>query len=236
MDKRFITVKGVGHAQVRPDQAEISFVVARTEKKFDKSVNAVSDAVDNLRQTIVGLGFDKTDLKTTDWNSEQIYKDRRGGARSRLLRAHPDEIEGYKTTHELKLTFGLNDKNVSIPDIISAIAACDAKPEFIVNYTIKEKSDLAEQVLADAAKNARAKAKIIAEASGVQLGDPIRIEYDWSEYHFFSDTKFDSSETMLCDSADEESYAKLSLLNRMAVAEPEDITLRDTIRFMWELA
>jgi uncharacterized protein YggE len=235
MDKRFITVKGVGHVQVRPDQAEISFVVVRKEKKFEKSVNAVSDAVDNLMRTIVGLGFSESDIKTVDWNSEQVYKEMHRGRRNRLLRAHPDELEGYRTTHELKLTFELNDKNVSIPDIISAIATCEARPEFSVNYTVKEQSALAEQVLTDAAKNARAKAKIIAETSGAQLGDPIQIEYDWSEYHFFSDTSFDSSEFAFHDSLDEVHANHLCVADSLTRAEPEDITLRDTIRFMWEI-
>jgi uncharacterized protein YggE len=231
MDHRIITVKGVGHARVKPDQAEIEFSIVRTEKEFEKSVEKVSDSVEKLTQTIIDLGFDKAKLKTTDWNCEQVYADRR--RRSRLGRS-PESLEGYKTTHELKIEFDPAGKDIT--EIIGAMAGCPAKPEFRIRFTIKEPSDLGETILADAAKNARAKATVIAEAAGVKLGNPLKIEYDWSEYHFFSDTEFDSHNMLCRESEDGDFDASYALAARgHAMMEPEDIHLRDTVRFMWEL-
>lgn len=231
MEHRIITVKGVGHAQVKPDQAEIEFTITRTEKKFEKSVEKVSESVESLAQTISDLGFDKAELKTTDWNCEQGYAGRRRGPR---IRRGAESLEGYRTTHELKLVFDPEGKNM--PEIIGAIAGCPAKPAFRIRFTIKELSGLAEDVLADAAKNARAKARIITEASGAKLGNPLKIEYDWSEYHFFSDTEFDSDDTLCRMDEIENLDASYALAARgRAMMEPEDIHFRDTVRFMWEL-
>lgn len=82
-------------------------------------------------------------------------------------------------------------------------------------------------LLENACVNAKAKAGILAKASGVTLGDLISIDYNWGELHLFSQTQYDMEDDCM----------------RMASAaptsieiEPDDIDISDSVTFVWEIS
>ena len=71
------------------------------------------------------------------------------------------------------------------------------------------------------------KADILAKSAGVNLGEILRIDYSWSEHHFYSNTDMKVAEDMLY----------LSEAAPMAVdIEPEDINVSDTATVVWAIA
>ena len=106
---------------------------------------------------------------------------------------------------------------------IYAVAKCEATPEFSIKFSVKDKNAVSDQLLINAAENARNKADILARASGVRLGELISIDYSWGELHLYSQTEYD----VLYDAA--------PMLSESINIEPEDINVKDTVTFVWEI-
>ena len=111
--------------------------------------------------------------------------------------------------------------------MLGAIAVCIAEPELNVQFTVKDKKSVNAALLENACVNAKAKAGILAKASGVSLGDLISIDYNWGELHLFSQTQYDMEDACM----------------RMASAaptsieiEPDDINISDSVTFVWEIS
>ena len=107
---------------------------------------------------------------------------------------------------------------------MTAIGDCLSKPEVSIAFTLKDKQVMRDQILESAAQDAHRKAEILCKASGVALGDLLRIEYSWDEIHIDHSLGFE----MQC-------------LPRVAEAapsydfHPDDIHAGDTVDFYWEI-
>ena len=176
--------------------------------------------LEQLRGALVGIGFTKDDLKTTNFNVNTEYeseRDKNGNYKRSFI--------GYSVTHQLKLEFGFDSQRLS--RTLGAIAGCIAEPELNVQFTVKGKKSVNAALLENACVNAKAKAGILAKASGVTLGDLISIDYNWGELHLFSQTQYDMEDDCM----------------RMASAaptsieiEPDDIDISDSVTFVWEIS
>ena len=169
-----------------------------------------------MQESITGVGFEKTDLKTTNFEVSPHFtsiKDKKG--------EYKRIFDGYVCHHQLKLEFSLDIKKMST--LLSALAKCASRPDFSVAFTVKDKDAVSESLLVDATENARAKAAILAQASGVTLGQIINIDYNWGELRLFSQTRYNDNIMMEC-----EAPPSIDI-------EPQDIDVSDSVTFVWEL-
>ena len=77
------------------------------------------------------------------------------------------------------------------------------------------------EMLQNAAQNAMSQAKALCEATNINLGSLLSIDYFWSEISFNSRTNY----------LMEDSYQYQDSLD----IEAEDIDIQDTVTFIWEL-
>ena len=77
--------------------------------------------------------------------------------------------------------------------------------------------------LRSATANAKKKAEILCEASGVTMGDLIAIDYNWGELDIYSHTRYDC-----CEDA-------MPLMAKSIDIDPDDIDVSDTATFVWEI-
>ena len=212
---RTITIKGVGKLSLKPDQVVVSLTLNATDKNYDKTMDTATKHLEQLRGALVGIGFTKDDLKTTNFNVNTEYeseRDKNGNYKRIFI--------GYSVTHQLKLEFDFDSQRLS--RTLGAIAGCIAEPELNVQFTVKDKKSVNAALLENACVNAKAKAGILAKASGVTLGDLISIDYNWGELHLFSQTQYDMEDDCM----------------RMASVEiePDDIDISDSVTFVWEIS
>lgn len=217
---RTITIKGVGKLSLKPDQVVVSLTLNATDKNYDKTMDTAAKHLEQLRGALVGIGFTKDDLKTTNFNVNTEYeseRDKNGNYKRIFI--------GYSVTHQLKLEFDFDSQRLS--QTLGAIAGCIAEPELNVQFTVKDKKSVDAALLENACVNAKAKAGILAKASGVTLGDLISIDYNWGELHLFSQTQYDMEDNCM----------------RMASAaptsieiEPDDVDISDSVTFVWEIS
>ena len=163
-----------------------------------------------------GIGFEKGSVKTTNFSVRTDYdrvKDRNGNYQSVFC--------GYEVTHNLKLAFDLDMGRLS--QALSAIAGCLSHPQLSVAFTVKDATAINEEMLRSATANAKKKAEILCEASGVTMGDLIAIDYNWGELDIYSHTRYDC-----CEDA-------MPLMAKSIDIDPDDIDVSDTATFVWEI-
>lgn len=217
---RTITIKGIGKLSLKPDQVVVSLTLKATDKNYDKTMDTAAKHLEQLRRALTGIGFAKDDLKTTSFNVGTEYeseRDKNGNYKRIFI--------GYSVTHQLKLEFDFDSQRLS--KTLGAVAACIAEPELNVQFTVKDKESVNAALLESACVNAKAKADILAKASGVTLGDLISIDYNWGELHLVSPTQYDM----------EDACMRLSSAAPTSIEiEPDDIDISDSVTFVWEIS
>lgn len=217
---RTITVKGVGSVSARPDYITLSLGIETQEKEYDDAMQKAMERIDSLEAVSLKVGFEKGDLKTTSFNVSTAYesiKDRSGN--------YKREFAGYNCSYRLKLAFNFDSKRLA--EVLSAIGDSRAKPELSIAFTVKDAAKVSEELLMSATKNAREKAEILCRASGVELGKLQSIDYNWGELNIVSRTSYDMEDCIMPMMAIRECAAP--------EIEPDDIDLRDTATFVWEI-
>ena len=213
-----ITVKGIGRATARPDTIVLSMALDSRAVEYDRAMEIASDSIGDLTRALADAGFEKDEVKTTSFNVRTDYdsvKDSDGNYRQ--------AFQGYVVSHNLKVEFGFEVKRLS--QALSAIAGCLSHPQIFIAFVVRDAAAVKEEMLRSAAANARKKAEILCDASGVTLGKLLSIEYNWDELNICSNTRY---------SLEEECLAAPTMARGIEI-EPDDIEAKDTAVFVWEI-
>ncbi len=215
---RMITVKGIGKVSARPDYVVISMSLKSQDKNYDDAMDLASQHIQHLTEAICAIGFEKDDLKTLNFNVQTDYKNTRDRAGNSVR-----TFNGYVVNHDLKLEFDFDTKKLS--QVLSVIAGCLSHPDLPIRFTVKDGTAVNEEMLRAATINAKQKAEILCEASGVRLGQLQSIDYNWGELDIFSRTQY-----MV-----EEECMPCGAVPHGIDIEPDDIAISDTATFVWEI-
>ncbi len=217
---RTITVKGTGSVSAKPDYIILTLSISAEDMAYERAMEEAARRIGLLEEAAVQAGFAKSDLKTTSFNVNTQYEtitDPQGGFRR--------QFTGYVCAYRLKLAFDLTAGRLAA--VLSAIAGSGAKAELHIAFTVKDPAKVREELLASAAANAREKAAVLCRASGVELGELLRINYDWSELRLVSQTRYAMEDCVMPMMAAAKTCAP--------EIEPDDIDLSDTACFVWEI-
>ncbi|MDO5558611.1 MAG: SIMPL domain-containing protein [Oscillospiraceae bacterium] len=216
MDKT-ITVKGAGKVSARPDLIIISINLEAQSQDYENTLAIADNKLEKLRSNIQKSGFGHDDLKTESFDimpQFESIQDKSGN--------YKRVFKGYRCPHSLKIEFDYDMNRLS--QLISVLAHSDAQPEFSISFSVRDKEAAQAQMLKRAAENARQKAQILCEASGVVLGELITIDYNWGEIDFYSKTSYEMNNKcmMPCEA-------------RSIDIVPDDIDMSDTATFVWTI-
>ncbi len=213
---KVITVKGVGRVSVRPDLVEISLSLYSRDEIYEAAMELAAKQIEGLNDALCAAGFEKKDLKTTDFDVDSVYRTVKdvAGNSTRVF-------DGYEVKHELKLSFDFDSQRLSTA--LSSIAGCMSNPDLSINFTVKDATAVKDAVLRSAAENAKRKAEILCEALGARLGELRNIDYSWRDINIYSHTR--------------PRYGAFMAAPRMAAPdiEPDDIDASDSATFEWEI-
>lgn len=215
---RLITVKGTGSVSVKPDLIIISMDLESHQYDYEDTMKLATESINALQEAIQGVGFEKSDLKTTSFNVKthyESYRDKDDNYKRRF--------DGYLCEQGLKLEFHFNTDLLA--KVLNAITRASTNPQFNISFSVKDKAAVSEDLLISATENAKKKAEILAKASGVILGDLVSIDYNWGELHLYSQTSYAMENRLMSSMA--KTYAP--------DIEPDDIDVSDTVTFVWEI-
>ena len=187
---RTIIVTGEGHSSVAPDAVVISGEFTGTYKEYADAVNASASALTSLRKAIGDAGFDMDDLRTTRLCVDPVYRSENGVQR----------FHGYQFVHGITITEDADR------DGLGRLLR--------VSYTVRDPTEAQSAARAAAVKDAKHKAKELATAAGVRLGDLVSVSYR-------------------SESRTGRPMARMAMM--MVDAVPEDETFSDTVTMEWEI-
>lgn len=216
---RTITVKGMGRVTTTPDYVVISMSLEAHEQDYEATMELAAKKIEQLNTSLEEIGFEKKSVKTTNFNVRTDYereKDRNGNYKS--------VFNGYICSHRLKVEFDFDTKRLA--QTLYAISRCLAQPELSISFTVKDPSAVNKELLKSATINAKEKAQILCEASGVELGQLLTIDYNWGELNIVSHTDYMLEEK--CMAMPVGGLADMDI-------EPDDIDVSDTATFVWEI-
>ena len=216
---RTITVKGIGKVTAAPDYVVISMSLEAQENDYEETLELAAKKIEYLNNALEEIGFEKNSVKTTNFNVRTDYKrvkDRNGKYKS--------VFNGYVCSHRLKVEFDFDTKRLA--QTLYAISKCLAQPELSISFTVKDPTAVNKELLRSAAVNAKDKAQILCEASGVGLGALLSIDYNWGELNIVSHTDYMLEEK--CMAMPVGGLADIEI-------EPDDIDVSDTATFVWEI-
>ena len=217
--QRTITVKGIGNVSAAPDYVVISMSLEAQSMNYDETLELAAKKIEYLNTSLEEIGFEKKSVKTTKFNVRTDYdrvKDNDGNYKS--------VFSGYVCNHRLKVEFDFDTKRLA--QTLYAISKCLALPELSISFTVKDPTAVNSELLRSATINAKEKAKILCDASGVELGELLSIDYNWGELNIVSHTDYMLEEK--CLAMPSSSLADIDI-------EPDDIDVRDAATFIWEL-
>lgn len=196
MKDSIIRVTGTAAESTPPDQTELSLTLNIRNKDYSAMMSEAAEEAEALTSALTAVGFDKSDIKTAEFNIGSDYENvqTENGSWKR-------QFSSYRLIHRLHLVFSYDMKRLN--DAVNAATGCkDADPELSISFSVKDTDEVHRRLLAAAVKDARAKAEVIAEAAGVELGELCEITYGASEGGCLSPTVYNHAAAGLSRGAD----------------------------------
>ncbi len=212
-----IRVTGKGNLRLKPDLTRITLTLTGTDHDYGKVLERSTKQTESLKEILLPLGFERSDLKTIQFNVDTEYEgyQEEGIYKQRFL--------GYRYNHVLKLEFELN--NDRLGKILYALANSEVSPEFRITYTLKDQEAAKNELLGKAVRDAKEKAAVLALAADVKLGEIQNIDYSFGSVDFerpVTNRMFKASGAAMEESFD---------MN----IQPDDIEVSDTVTVIWEI-
>ncbi len=159
-----ITVDGDSEVFAAPDIATISFGASSTMKELKDAQAEVEKNSSTAIEAVKALGIDAKDIQTTYYNAYPQYDYKCGqfgcsGSNGNLT--------GYQVTQTT--TVKVRDLT-KVSAIIGAVGGAKVSDIQGPNFDIEKKDELQTQARAEAIKEAKEKAKVLADQLGVKLG------------------------------------------------------------------
>ena len=217
MKERVITVKGQGTVSMAPDCIEIDINLSETYSTYEKSMEAAAESLEEIREALKPLGFDKKNIKTSKFNINSKYDSKRDkdGNYTRYF-------VGYEYNNKLSVEF--DNDNKKLGKVLYALSKCSSAPEFSIKYKMKDYSEMKEILLERSVADAKKKALIMSKAAGVTLGEIISIDYSWSEINIYHDDNVIYESMERCES----SIEAIDL-------QADNLSTSDTVTVTWEI-
>jgi len=177
---REMRVTGRGRISVKPDRIRLMLTLSDVKKDYDKALKEASAKSTELQKAFCGCGFSEEDLKTVNFSVDAEYtgySDKDGNWKQRFV--------GYRFNQMLKIEFPLD--NDRLGQILYALAKSGVKSEFRIQYTVSDPEACRNELLGKAVSDAKEKAAVLAEASGVKLGAIQTIDYSFGTMEIYSE-------------------------------------------------
>ncbi|MCC2717527.1 DUF541 domain-containing protein [Finegoldia sp. BIOML-A2] len=213
--ERTIRVKGKGKISVKPDTIKIMIKAEGLCWNYDETIEQSTQDTRILRDALKNAGLDPKNLKTTYFSIDSKYKSYHDKNND-----YKEKFVGYEYEHRTYIEFE-NDNKI-LGKVLYELAHCDVKVKFDINYTVKDKEKVKNDLLEKAVEDSTTKAKVLAKASGVKLKEILNIDYSWGEIDIYSSPMDD---WMVCEA---KSGYDIDI-------EADDIDVQDTVTITWTI-
>lgn len=156
---RTMSVNGTGKVTLVPDIAYISIGVRSEAEEVSQALNTNNAQAVKISETLQKLGVEAKDIQTTNFN---VYP----------VQQYDGENKFSNTTYVVENTVNVTVRELSnLGKLLDATVKAGANNIYGISFDVDDKSAALDQARTMAIQDAQTKAKAIADASGVSLGD-----------------------------------------------------------------
>ncbi len=161
-----IHVKGEAVIKTIPDEAVINFGVSSEARKLAVAYKDNTSKMNSIISAIKSVGIDKKDIKTSSYDVVPVYPRNEKGHQI------PGSPVSFKVSQQLMVKVRDTSKT---GDIIDRAIKDGTNIFQSIQFRSSKIDELRKEVKIQAAKNAKAKAGLYAEALGVSLGRLLKV-------------------------------------------------------------
>lgn len=173
-NQRTISVQGYGEVKVKPDVANINFNLSATNLEFNKAVDELNSKVNSLSKELRKVGVSKDDIHSSNYSiNKEVKHNYKTGDKTFI---------GFKVSHSISLQTSADTKSVN--KVFDAIIKSLSDVELNLSFGIKNPEKSKDLMLINAIKDAKNKAEVMAEASELELGKIISINYSTAPVNY----------------------------------------------------
>ncbi len=210
--KATVTVNGTAKVFVTPDMTELNIHLSSLKLNMADATKAISDQTQQYIKILKQLGFQETDVKTTNFSA---YK-------NRIYRENGPIDSGYVVSQNLTLKFAYDQA------LLQKIAARFSEPKdpvdfnisFYVSDALREKTEVDLQT--KAVIDARKKAGNLSAAAGVKMGTVKSIIYG------------SEAQGVMYYKSDMQMYARAEMSDGANLSfAPQEVELQEMVTVVW---
>ena len=169
-DVRRMSVSGQGIVLVAPDMATLTLGVSTFDKQASRAMNANSQEMNKVMDAVISAGIAKKDIQTQQLSLFPRW-DNRSGTQERV-------ISGYEAVNTISIRVL---EISSLGSVIDTVAKVGANRIQGIQFGIQNQRPHLDEARKRAVIDARAKAKVYAEAAGVTLAEIMHISEPTSQ-------------------------------------------------------
>ncbi|MCV6592526.1 MAG: SIMPL domain-containing protein [Silicimonas sp.] len=163
-DRRELRVTGEGSIAVEPDMARLTLGVSRQARSAAEAMEETATAVAEVLDVLDGAQVAAKDIQTTSVNLSPIWDHSQNN--------EPPRVVGYQASNMLSVK--LRDL-AAMGGILDAVVGDEILPDRIneirgISFSLADPDPVEDQARVKAVEDARAKAALLAEAAGLNLG------------------------------------------------------------------
>lgn len=159
---RMIAVSGQAHMEVVPDQAVLNVSVVSHSKDLNEAKQENDKLTKAVRNIALDLKIPERNIATSNLFISPQYN----------YQNNKQVMDGYLINRSLRITMDTMDVHERL---LSQVIVAGVDQVSGVEFMLKNPETEEQKLRAEAVKNAESKAKVLAEAAGVELGKPISI-------------------------------------------------------------
>lgn len=202
---RTITVTGAGKAYSRPDRVRFDGELSGVCQSYSEAVGMSASSIAALKKAVGEAGFDTEALKTTGLSVSARYE----AGEDRVRR-----FVGYGYSHSITMSVDVAEGGLG--RLMDALLGCEDAPEFRVSYEVSDPSSPMSEAREAAVRDAVRRAKELAGAAGVRLGQIVSISYVSSPCNV--------------------GYGRMVRMSACDGITPEDAEYSDSVTIEWNIA
>lgn len=212
--KPTVNVNGTSKVTIVPDMTELNIHLSSVKMNMADATKAIGEQTQQFLKILKQLGFQETDVKTTNYSA----------SKNRVYRQNGPIDSGYVVSQNLTVKFAYNQ--ATLQKIAARFAEAKDPVDFNIGFYLsdalrdKTEAELQGKAVADARK----KANNLSTAAGVKVGAVKSIIYGNDSY----------APPVYYKSADMRMYAEAGLSDGLDLRfAPQETELQESVTVIW---
>lgn len=162
-----LNVTGQATLSVQPERTTISYAINETKDSYDEALTTMTSRIDALTKSLTKIGFKKEDIKTSNFNIRQNRKYRQ------------NEPKGFEYVASQTLNIEFDHSTKRLLEVLNKTASDEASPGVSISFGMSDEQakKVKTQLMQMAVSDAKAKAEILASATGYTITGIKEINY-----------------------------------------------------------